>query len=232
MEIYIEPHQPRPDLLIVGDQPTAIALAALGKVMGYSISSIAIPGVCDPVEGADREGKDLAAMTTMVTPMTLVVVATHGDHDGQAVEQALAAGAAYVGLVASPRRASSVRDHLRSRDLDENDVERIDAPAGLDIGARSPREIALSIVAGIVEFQHSRSSIDWSRHSSESTQAAPPAAVDAVEDAAVDPVCGMRVKQTGAANVYSFKGTDYYFCCPGCLTKFSQDPSGYLSSIS
>lgn len=228
MEIYIEPQQPRPDLLIVGDQPAAAALMALGKVMGYSISSIAVPGVCNLLEGADRTAEDLDALDSMVTPMTLAVVATHGDHDEIAVERALAAGAGYVGLVASPRRASSVRDYLRSRGVDEHDVQRVDAPAGLDIGARSPREIALSILAGTVEFQRSRESIDWPREESGEVVSA----VRSTDEEAIDPVCGMTVKQAGAAHVYRYDGTDYFFCCRACQTKFSQNPMDYLPSIS
>ncbi|MEJ2086360.1 MAG: XdhC family protein [Acidobacteriota bacterium] len=227
MEIYIEPHQPRTELLIIGDQPIAAALAALGKTMGYSIFGVAIPDVCRSVDGADRTVDSLNAIESIITPMTFVVVATHGDHDEIAVSTALNAGAGYVGLVASPKRAESIFEYLRSTGSSGDDLSRIDAPAGLDIQARLPKEIALSILAGIVQRRRNRGSIGWVDAAESGDQ---PADVSAkgVEMAAIDPVCGMTVTKAGAMNVFTHEGIDYYFCCGGCLTRFSADPKSYL----
>ena len=227
MEIYVEPHQPRPDLVIVGAMPIAAALSALGKAMGYSISGVAIPHVSEPVEGADRVVASPEEIGPLITPLTYVVVATHGDHDELAVEQALAAGATYVGLVASPKRSKSIRDFLKAKEFSDEDLAPVDAPAGLDIQARLPEEIALSILARIVQLRRNVDSIEWSGSEARSDDS-PGAVSDPTEDSAVDPVCGMTVKLSGATNVYKYGGIDYYFCCGGCIAKFSAEPERYL----
>lgn len=226
MEIYIEPHQPRPELLLIGDQPIAAALARVGKAMGYTISSVSIEHVCDPVEGSDRTVDGLDSIEEVLTPLTYVVVATHGDHDEVAVLRALSAGARYVGLVASPKRSESIRSFLGAKTLSEEVIARLDAPAGIDIQARLPEEIALSILATVVQDRRNRAEIDWGEterdSSAESREPSAPR-----EESAVDPVCGMAVKLSGATNVYNYEGTDYYFCCNGCLTQFAENPEGF-----
>ena len=227
MEIYIEPHQPRMELLIIGDQPIAAALAALGKTMGYATIAVAIPDVCRPVAGADRVVEGLQVIDSIITPMTFVVVATHGDHDEVAVSSALKAGARYVGLVASPKRAESIFEFLRSSGSSDDELSRVDAPAGLDIRARLPHEIALSILAGIVQRRRNRGFVDWSDAVEDQKR---PFEVpgDGTDPSAIDPVCGMSVAKAGAANVFAYEGIEYYFCCGGCLARFSADPKRYL----
>ncbi len=227
MEIYVEPHQPRPDLMIVGAMPIAAALSALGKAMGYSISGVTIPHVSDPVEGADRVAASLEEIAPLITPLTYVVVATHGDHDELAVMQALSGGASYVGLVASPKRSESICEFLRRKGFSDQDLSAVDAPAGLDIQARLPEEIALSILARIVQLRRNLESIEWSG-SEASTEDVQESKSDPADDSAVDPVCGMTVKLSGATNIFKYEGIDYYFCCGGCLVKFSAEPERFL----
>ena len=123
LEIFLEPHVPAPRVAVVGDAPVAHALAALAPGVGFEVG----PG---PQDG------DFA-----------VVVASLGHGDEDAVATALAAGADYVGLVASRRRGAAVLDELRDRGLA---VDRVHAPAGLDLGARTHAEIAVSILAELV----------------------------------------------------------------------------------
>jgi xanthine dehydrogenase accessory factor len=128
LEIFLEPHLPKPRVHVVGDTPIAMALTELGASLGYDVA--AATGPIDP-------SIDDAA----------VVVASHGRDEEQALEAALSAGVPYVGLVASPKRGRAVLDSL---DVREDDRARVHTPAGLDIGARTPHEIALSILAQIV----------------------------------------------------------------------------------
>jgi xanthine dehydrogenase accessory factor len=230
MEIYIEPHQPRPELLVVGNMPIANALVALAKAMGYAISGVAIPHVSEAVDGADRIADSLEGIDGFITPLTYVVVATHGDHDELAVERALTAGAGYVGLVASPKRSESIRAYLSAKGFSEEDLGRVDAPAGLDIQARLPEEIALSIVARIVQLRRNADTIDWFE-SKDSASESGEGGSEPSARTAIDPICGMTVKLSGALNVYNYKGVDYYFCCGGCLAKFSAEPETYLAQI-
>jgi xanthine dehydrogenase accessory factor len=133
LEIFLEPRLPPPRLHVLGDTPIARALAELGGGVGYDVVRVA--------SGDIHPHSDDAA----------VVVASHGRDEEQALVAALDAGVAYIGLVASRKRGAAVLAAL-----DAPDVERVHTPAGLDIGARTPQEIALSILAQLVETRRSR----------------------------------------------------------------------------
>jgi xanthine dehydrogenase accessory factor len=124
LEIFLEPRLPAPRLRVVGDTPIATALAELARGLGYAVAS------------GDGPAADDAAL----------VVASHGRDEEQALAAALDLGVPYVGLVASRRRGAAVVESLEVAG-----AERIHTPAGLDIGARTPEEVALSILAEIVQ---------------------------------------------------------------------------------
>jgi xanthine dehydrogenase accessory factor len=131
--------------------------------------------------------------------------------------------APYVGLVASRKRAAAVLEELRRRGLGEADLERLKAPAGLDIGARRGDEIALSIMAEIVQLRRGVERLDW--------PAAEPAEVaQAAAETAVDPICGMTVTVAVAAHTYEHEDKTYYFCCGGCRSTFASDPGAHLQT--
>lgn len=222
MEIYIEPHQPRTRLVVVGGQHVAQALLHLGRAMGYELVTVVPEGEADRITGANEQVSDLEALPEILTPGTYVVVATHGNYDELAVEPALRAGAGYVGLVASRKRAASVVEFLRGKGLGEEELGALHAPAGLDIGARRGDEIALSILAEMVQHRRQREAAE--------RPSAPPAEFDRALDSAVDPICGMSVKIEGAAFTLEHQGVTYYFCCAGCQTRFASDPRSYLEA--
>jgi xanthine dehydrogenase accessory factor len=222
MEIYIEPHQARPKLLIVGDLPIGQALAGLGQRLGYHVIGVDTKTQGEGLTETDEILDDIDQIAERVDAGTWVVVATHGDHDEIAVEHALRAQAPYVGLVASRKRAESIRGFLEGRGLGDDDLAVLHAPAGLDIKARRHDEIALSILAEIVQIRRG-----GKRTESESVEA--PAETGTAPDTAIDPICGMTVQVAGARHVYEHDGSAYYFCCGGCLAKFSADPAKYLA---
>jgi xanthine dehydrogenase accessory factor len=221
LEIFIEPCQPRPRLLIVGGLPAARALAQLGRAMSYHVIMADPdyrPGAEEPP--ADELITDLAALPGWVNPLTYAVVATHGHYDEPALELLLPTVAPYVGLVASRTRAEAVRAYLADQGLGSEQIARLRAPAGIDIRARRGDEIALSIMAEIVERRRSAEQIAWEQE----IPASPPAS-------ALDPVCGMTVEIATAKATYDYEGTTYYFCCPGCRYSFKQEPERYLEAL-
>ncbi len=222
MEIFIQPNSPRPRLVVVGDQPLARALAALGKAMGHEVVAVGAE-----LDGAERTLAGSGEIGAHVHPLTAVVVATHGDHDEIALEHALESGAPYVGLVASRKRAESIRNYLKVRGIEPERLAALHAPAGLDIGARSPEEIALSILAELVQLRPAADGFDWSAAEGEPAAREPAGTGPAT---ATDPVCGMSVRIEGAMHVHQHDGTTYYFCCAGCLTKFAAGPARYLGT--
>ena len=222
MEIYIEPHQPRTRIVIVGGQHVAQALTSLGRAMGYEIVSVIPAGESHQITEADRQVTDLEGLGDFVDAGTYVVVATHGNYDELALEPALRAGAGYVGLVASRKRAESVVEFLRGKGLGDEDLAPLHVPAGLDIGARRGDEIAVSILAEIVQHRRQREA--------QEVPAEEAAEQEKVAETAIDPICNMSVTIEGAVHTYEHEGKTYYFCCGGCLTRFAADPQSHLEA--
>jgi len=162
LDIYIEPQQPKPRLLVVGNLPVAQALVHLGKAMNYRVIAVDPESDGSALGGADQVLTRLADLRAHTNPLTSVVVATHGNYDEPALAQALASSAPYVGLVASPKRGEAVREQLRRDGVGEEKLRRLQVPAGLDIGARRGDEIALSILAEIVQARRAAEHLTWS----------------------------------------------------------------------
>ena len=134
LEIFLQPRLPAPLVAVLGETPIARALARMADALGYAAVGI-------------------AADSPLPADAAAVVVASHGRGEEAVLRAALTAGVPYVGLVASPRRGDTVRAAL---DLPPADLVRLSTPAGLDIGAHTPEEIALSILAEIVAVSHGR----------------------------------------------------------------------------
>jgi xanthine dehydrogenase accessory factor len=164
---------------------------------------------------------DLALRLGATEALAFVVVASMGVDDEEALAAALRAGISYVALVASPKRAAVVRETLAAMGVSAHDLVRLKAPAGLDIGARSQEEIALSIMAEIAQV---RSAMTPGTTAEESV----PETVSALELEAIDPVCGMTVAIAGARHQAEYDGKIWYFCCGGCKARFEADPRPYL----
>jgi len=221
LEIYVEPMLPKPQLLLVGEAPLVQALARLGRLQGFAVW-VADTGVASPDIDADLR-LPLAQLAQQVTPATYVVVATMGNYDEEALEQIAGAGAGYVGLVASHKRAESVLTFLSGRGIDPAQLRRVKAPAGLDIGAVTPEEIALSIVAEIVQVRRSQTATGAAVSTQAESLAASPVAAEAI-----DPVCGMTVEVATARHTFVYQGRTFYFCCAHCRQAFEREPAHYL----
>ena len=214
LEIYVEPYLPKSLLVLVGHGPVVETLAALGRAVDYTVEMLA----------TDPETSTLDRLT--LTARAAVVIATHGEADEAMLEHVLATDAGYVSLVASRKRAAAVLATLRERGVPMERLGRLKAPAGLDIGAVTPTEIAVSILAEIIQLQRSGKA--------PAADAMPPLAVihapaSAPRDAdeAIDPVCGMRVSMASARHRSEAGGRPVYFCCGGCKARFDAAPERY-----
>ena len=214
LDIHLEPYLPARRLVLAGSSPIVESLAALGAALGMEVRTAAAAG--DPGDAAEG---------------ACWVVAGHGEGEWEALKAGLSGGRArYVGLVASPRRAAAVRERLLGMGVAEADVARLHSPAGLDIGARTPGEIALSILAQIVEEERSAEALPVAREdpappAPARQESAPGPAVGislepAPEDTAVDPICGMTVSRDSPHRVES-GGETHWFCCAGCAETFA-----------
>ena len=204
LEVYIEPVLPVPHLVVVGRSPMAHTLADLARVLGWRAELF--------------DWTDFRAEAA--SERSMVVVATQGHGDEESLEQAVAARPAYVGLVGSRKRGEAVLGYLAERGLPQDQLDRVQVPAGLDLGKTAHTEIAVSILAELVRL---RASGQIAR-----TTAAPaPASAEAEVAAAVDPVCGMTVAASQASRPVTHEGVTYYFCGAGCRRQFESDPASY-----
>lgn len=221
LEVYIEPHLPRPQLIAIGHLPIIEALARLGHDLGYEISVMGLEIRPDRFLTADRVLNRLDFSQLDLTPQTYIVVASHGNYDEEALEGALQTDAPYVALVASKKRAAAVLQYLRDSGLPEACLARLKYPAGLDIGAVTPEEIALSILTEIVQFR--RRPVQTLPQTLTQTPTPTQAPVEAL-----DPVCGMTVEIATARYTAEYAGQVYYFCSAGCKRSFEKEPEEYL----
>ena len=153
-----------------------------------------------------------------------VVVATQGKRDEPSLEAALATGARYIAFIASERKAAKLRTYLKERGHDSLRVDAVVSPAGVEIGAVTPEEIAISVLAGLVKARR------------EGTQAGPTVpeqslAGPTAAGSAIDPVCGMSVAIATAEFHCEYGGAMFYFCCAGCQHRFQKAPEQYLARV-
>jgi len=219
-EIYIEPQLVQPRLVVVGHLATAESLVKLGKAMGYPISVMGYETSSERFPGAAQILDHIDFSTLQLTPRTYIVVASHGNYDEEALVAALQTPASYVSLVASPKRAQAILQYLRDSDLPAGWEERFKFPAGLDFGAVTADEIALSILAEIVMFHRRRTGQHIQKLMDQESAAAP--------ETAIDPVCGMAVEIATARYTLEYQGKVYHFCAAGCRHTFERNPTNYL----
>ncbi|HEY2914941.1 MAG TPA: XdhC family protein [Candidatus Angelobacter sp.] len=222
LDIYLEPVKPKPQIVILGRSPVAQILARLGSMIGYWISVVSSDSPKEGVEGSESITRDDFKLPDWkITAQTFVVVSTQGEGDEEALEQAINSDAGYVAFVASKTKAAKVLEFLKTRGVNAEKISRVKAPAGLDLGATSPEEIAVSILAEIVQMRAGIAKI--------AAKPAPTLTLNVVSNEAKDPICGMTVEKSKAKHTSEFQGKVFYFCCAGCKQKFEQSPERYLA---
>jgi len=214
LEVYVEPVLPQPHLVVIGRSPAVAALASMGSALGWRTVVVDDGGSPGDYPAAGRVVTSLDLKAAGVGDRTWIVVATQGHYDEEALEQALATPAPYVGLVASRKRAEAVLGYLRDRGVPQEALDRVHAPAGLDLGRVAHDEIAVAVLAELVR------------------ERATGALAGGVETAparheALDPVCGMTVDVATARYRGTHAGRTYYFCSAGCLARFEEDPARF-----
>lgn len=225
LDIYIEPVLPRPQLILLGNSPTAITLARLAQVLGFEVDVFDPLATREEFPFADWLSQTIDLSSVRIQASSFAVVATQGHDDEFALETAIRSGVPFIAFVASKRKFASRADFLRERGLSEEVIARIKAPAGLDIGATTPDEIAVSILAEIIQVRRQQ-------FGPQKVQAAQ--AVAAVEELVIaeaqDVICGMMVEIPTAKYTSEFRGQKFYFCCASCKAQFERDPEKAFSN--
>src|SRR5262245_19484563 len=210
LEVFLEPRLPAPTMRVVGSAPIAIAIADLAGRVGYAVEA-------GPAE-----------LALPSTGSAAVVVASHGHDEERVLTEARRLGVPYVALVASEVRGSAVRESL---DVSEEERARLRTPAGLEIGAETPEEIALAILAEVVSLRPegepgpvpAARAVGSETPPTDAPEPSPaePAPIALATETAIDPVCGMEVAVSEASIQLERDGETHYFCSEGCRDTFS-----------
>jgi xanthine dehydrogenase accessory factor len=232
LDIYIEPVLPKPHIVILGRSPVAVTLARLGRTIGYAVTVVA-----EEFDGEDfgdaavSARKDFSLEHVNFTPQTYVVVSTQGQGDEEALESAAESaaktGAGYVAFVASKTKAEKVLSFLREKGVSGEKLGRVHAPAGLNIAASTPEEIAVSVLAEIIQIRGTAKKPATKAAATALPVLGNQAPVNSHE--AKDPICGMTVNVEKAKYKSEFRDQWFYFCCASCKQSFDKQPEKYVA---
>jgi xanthine dehydrogenase accessory factor len=186
LEIYLEPCLPKPQLVVVGSSPVAQTICELGQLLDFKVIAA-----------------DSQAGSGSITGATFVVVATMGNGDEEGLLSVIGTRPKYLGLVASEKKSQALFEYARSKGATDEDIAAIQCPAGIELGAETLPEIALSVVAEIVRVRRM------------TTEEKPLS-----RSFATDPICGMTVDIENARYTSIAGDETIYFCCLRCKETF------------
>jgi len=214
LEFHIEPVLPMIKLIIYGDTPTAFALANIGSYLNYNCI------ICstDTVDGKKLSEKvNIVKNFKSFSGNCAIVIATQGKNDIEALKSALSSKPNFISMIISRKKAVSITRQLKKLGISDDEVRKIKFPAGLSINAKTPEEIAISILAELI---NERNSEDKNEHT----------ILEIIDNKKeIDPICKMVLDPDNAADKFEFDGRMYYFCCSGCKEKFAIEPSSYIN---
>jgi xanthine dehydrogenase accessory factor len=217
IELFIQPYSARSALCVLGSTPAAAEARFLAQRLRIRLT--------------DTPGE-----------APVVLVATQGQGDEEALEAALRSPAKQVLMIASRRKAEKLQAVMRMRGMDESQLERLRAPAGPDAGAKTPGEIALVAIVGVLALlrgrdqapvnagqvqQGANEDAGQDKRRQPASRTAPGTA--AAEGTVINPVCGMAVSTANPMHIEKYAGVSYYFCCDGCRITFLKDPAKYAA---
>jgi xanthine dehydrogenase accessory factor len=223
VEVFIEPILPQLHLMVIGKSAIAKALVKMGKVAGFRITGVAQDANLQTFDKVDELITQVNLSNVKTTAATFIVVVTQGEGDESALLEAVKKESAYLSFVASKKKFLSIKEYLQSSGIDKKKIESIVSPAGIDINAKKPEEVAISIMAQIIQIQNSKAA-PLTFEKFESTKA------DGAKSPVyyINPVCGVPVDMNNPKHVVEYKNEKIYFCCDGCKVKFDAEPDKYM----
>jgi xanthine dehydrogenase accessory factor len=220
IELFIEPITPNPQLIIVGKSNIARALSKLAiasnlrvTVLSKDVDKGMFPGVNNIHDRTDFSKVN-------IDKNTFIVVATQGEDDEESIRKALETSCNYVGFISSLRKSGKIKEYLVQTELSENRINQLKTPVGMDINAKLPEEIAISILAEIVQLF---------RDPNRKAVQEPDTAIN--DDTYINPVCRVSVSKKDAKHILEYGGHTVYFCCDGCKVTFDTEPEKYIEVL-
>ena len=223
MELYIEPVIPNPQLVVVGKSNIARALTKLASAANLRVTVLSrdadkgmFPGIKTIYDAVDFA-------KVRIDENTFIVVSTQGESDEEAVRLALETDCQYIGFISSKRKSDKIKEHLAQSGINKSRIAELKTPVGMNINAKLPEEIAISILAEIVQQFRDPDKL-------EITEEKDPSSV-INEDCYINPVCNIPVSKKDAKHVVEYEGHTVYFCCDGCKVSFDKEPKKYIKIL-
>lgn len=218
VDVYIEPMIPASKIYIFGRSHIAKALCEIGAAAGYEMTVISDLSEHEMFPKARKFHSLSEFDVKLLKPADFVVVCTQGEDDEKSLEAAVASQANYVSFVSSRRKANSIYRTLKKQGTPIEDLAQVKTPAGLDLNAKSPQDVAISILAEIVQAKQTK---EKAFDEEDTFQVM-------TGDLYMNPVCKIPVQKSTAKHVLEHKGEKVYFCCDGCKVSFEKEPEAYL----
>lgn len=222
VDVYIEPVLPKPQLLIFGKSHIAMALAKIANSMDYRVHVVMTTVDKNVFPTADKLYAIQDFEADEYHKNSFVVVCTQGEGDAEALLKALSLNSPYTAFVASRMKANAIYHEIRLKGASMDQLQGIRTPAGLDIGAKLPEEVAISILAEIIQT--------FRGEQKEQAKQQPAVQLNN-DDYYINPVCNIPVQKTTAKHVVIYNNEKVYFCCDGCKVSFEKNPAQYMKPV-
>ena len=225
VDVYIEPVLPKPQLVIFGTSHIAKAVAKVAKAIDYQVDVV----MSSPDKSVFPEADSMSGLkdldTSQIPSSAYILVCTQGEGDAAALQKALSIGCAYLSFVASRKKANAIYTEVRGMGATFDQLKTIKTPAGLDIGAKTPEEVAISILAEIIQQYRTAPEIAPSSDDKKEQITL------TNDDFYMNPVCNIPVQKSTAKHVLEYKDEKVYFCCDGCKVSFEKSPETYMEVV-
>ena len=222
VEVYIEPILPKPQLVIFGTSHIAKALAKVAKAIDYQVDVVMNAVDKNVFPEADNVIGIKGLKKKQIKSSAYIVVCTQGEGDAVALKKALSIGSSYLSFVASRKKANAIYTEVRGLGTTFDQLKTIKTPAGIDIGAKTPEEVAISILAEIIKHYRETAKLAPSKEEKKDE------IVLKNEEYYMNPVCNIPVQKSTAKHVLNYKDEKVYFCCDGCKVSFEKSPEKYM----
>jgi xanthine dehydrogenase accessory factor len=224
VEIFLEPVLPAPHLVVIGKTLIATALVQLAKAAGYRVTAVAPDAKPTTFEKVDELITQMNLQQVKISAASAIVICTQGENDEEALEMVLQQPSFYKGFVASAKKRTVLFNNLLEQGFDKEAIESIHSPAGININAKRPKEVAISILAEMIQVQNNLHPTGFTQFTS--TNSEQPKA-----KFYINPVCGIPVDINNPKHVVEYNNEKVYFCCDECKVQFDAEPEKYMKSI-
>ena len=232
LEVMIEPVIPQPELIIVGKSNIARKLSLLAASADFKVSVMASDADIQMFPTAYQVKDEVDFRSFKSVSNTYIIVTTQGEDDELSVRKALQTAVKFVGFVASARKSEDIRKYLLDQGISTKRIGQLRSPVGLNINAKLASEVAISILAEIIDhFRKGNVADNMPVHKPSTTETElTPAEEKFAEDYYINPVCNVPVSKKNPKHIIEYAGENVYFCCDGCKVSFENEPGKYVTT--